>query len=153
MFRRSFIILQIILVSFLGISIPVDTHAQTADELQASANALKDKIAALDKEIKEFNKKIAQTQGEAKSLKQALAALELRRVALITQIDQTNLKITQAQGNISTTQANIVVTSNRLEKNKSGLAETLRSLVYQNDELPPFMRVLGKKASLSDVFD
>ncbi len=150
-FRLALISLStIFVVSFFGLHV---THAETAAELQSSIDSLSVKIQALDKEIADFNKKISSTQGEAKTLKTALASLELRRNALAKEIDRTRLKITETQSNIAVTQEKIGLTENKLDQNKTALAETLRSLVYQDETVPPFVRSLSKGSRLSDMLD
>lgn len=132
---------------------PVFIHADTADDLQANLNSLSTQIQALDKEIAEFNKKINQTQGEAKTLKSALASLELRRSALEKEISRTRLQITATQEKILDTQGKIVVTESTLDKNKNALSETLRTLVYGEEVLPPLIGALSKGSHLSDAID
>lgn len=127
--------------------------AQSASELQASINDLSSKIQALDKEIAEFNKKINATQGEAKSLRAALSQLELRRAALAKEIDRTRLRIKETEGNIVVTEEKIGQTQDKLEQNKEALAETLRSLVYQDASMPPLVRSLARGAKFSDMVD
>ncbi len=127
--------------------------AQTASELQANLDSLAAKIQALDKEIASYNTQISNTQGQAKTLKSALASLELRRNALAKEIDRTRLQITQTQSSILTTQTQIGVTENKLTTNQSALAETLRTLVYQDETVPPFVRTLSKGSRLSDMLD
>ncbi len=146
---RSFFTLFIITTLLL----PVFIHADTADDLQANLNALSSQIQALDKEIAEFNKKINQTQGEAKTLKSALASLELRRTALGKEINRTKLQITATQEKISDTQGKIVVTESTLDKNKNALSETLRTLVQGEEVLPPLLGALSKGSHLSDAID
>ncbi|MEI6810660.1 MAG: peptidoglycan DD-metalloendopeptidase family protein [Candidatus Nomurabacteria bacterium] len=146
---RSFSLSIIITI----LTIPLFIHAQTADELQANINSLSTKIQALDKEIADFNKKISQTQGEAKTLKQALASLELRRTALNKEIDLSKLKIVETQGKISNTQSKIYVTENTLDKNKRALSEALRSLVNNEQSLPPLINALSPGSHLSDTLN
>ncbi len=131
----------------------VMTFAQTADDLQANLDSLSAKIQALDKEIADYNKKINSTQGEAKTLKSALASLELQRASLSKEIDRTKLQISQTQANIQTTQEKIGITESKLDKDRRALAETLRTLVYQDQSLPPYVRTLSKGSKLSDVID
>lgn len=128
-------------------------YAQTADELKANIDSLSAKIQALDKEIAEFNKKINATQGEAKTLRAVLSSLELRRAALAKEIDKTRLQISQTEENIVDTQEKIGATESKLTQNKYALAETLRSLVYQDQSVPPVVRSLAKGARLSDMLD
>jgi murein DD-endopeptidase MepM/ murein hydrolase activator NlpD len=146
-FLFSTLSILLILVSALHIS------AQSAQELQSNLDALSAQIQALDKEIADYNKKISTTQGEAKTLKDALVSLELRRGALAKQIQSTQLKITQAQSSIVVTQEKIGITENKLDRNKSALAEVLRSLVYQDSSMPPYIRSLSKGAKVSDLID
>lgn len=141
---------SIILFLILG---TVFVHAQTADQLQSNIDALTSKIQALDKEIADYNNKISTTQGQAKSLKAALQSLELRRGLLAKEIDTTRLQITQTQTNITVTEQKIGVTESKLNQNKDALAQTLRSLIYENETLPPFVRTLANGAKLSDVVD
>lgn len=150
-FRTLLITLTVICtVTFFGVSA---TYAQTAQELQSSIDSLASKIQALDKEIAEFNKKISSTQGEAKTLKSALASLELRRGVLAKEIDRTRLRITETQSSIVVTEEKIGVTQNKLTQNKNALAETLRSLVYQDASIPPFVRTLSNGAKFSDMVE
>ena len=133
--------------------VPFLLNAETAEELQSNINSLTAKIDLLDKEIKDFNIKIGKTQGEAKSLKAALAELELRRAILTKEIDRTRLKITQTQERITDTQEKIGITENTLIRNKNALAEVLRSLVTDEQVLPPFMGALANGSHLSDALD
>lgn len=146
---RSFSLSIIIIL----LALPLFVHAETADELQANINSLSSKIQALDKEIAEFNKKINQTQGEAKTLKQALANLELRRATLTKEINLSKLRITETEGKISVTQGKIAVTETTLQKNKRALSEALRSLVTEEQALPPLITALSPGSHLSDTLD
>ncbi|MEZ0208605.1 MAG: murein hydrolase activator EnvC [Candidatus Paceibacterota bacterium] len=141
-----------LIISLISINIG-GTFAQTAGDLQANLDALGAKIQALDKEIADYNKKINSTQGEAKTLKSALASLELRRASLSKEIDKTRLQISQTQANIVTTQTQIGITETKLDKDRRALAETLRTLVYQDETIPPYVRALSKGSRLSDVID
>lgn len=150
-FRTLLITLTVICtVTFFGVT---NTYAETAEELQSSIDSLSSKIKALDKEIAEFNKKISGTQGEAKTLKSALASLELRRGVLAKEIDRTRLRITETQSSIVVTQEKIGVTQSKLTQNRNALAETLRSLVYQDASIPPFVRTLSNGAKFSDMVE
>jgi murein DD-endopeptidase MepM/ murein hydrolase activator NlpD len=149
--RRLHVFTLLLLAFFLVSRFPV--HAETAAELQASIDSLTAQIQSLDKEIADYNKKISSTQGQAKSLKDALSQLELRRAGLVKQIDSTRLKITATQTSIVITQEKIGVTETKLTQNQKALAETLRSLVYEESTVPPFVRTLSVGAKLSDLLD
>lgn len=126
---------------------------QTAEELQSDLNSLSDKIKALDEEIKSYNSKVAKTQGEAKTLKQALLRLEERRVGLVKDIDYTMLRIRRAQENINYTKNKISATENVLDRNKKALALSLRSFVQSEQFVPPFIGALAPGAQLSDALE
>jgi murein DD-endopeptidase MepM/ murein hydrolase activator NlpD len=150
---RSTALLSTVLLVALLVSGGVHAHAQTAQDLQSNLDSLSAKIKALDKEIADYNNKISTTQGQAKTLKSALAALELERAALAKEIDKTRLQITETQNNIVTTQAKIGITETKLDHDKRALAETLRSLIYQDETIPPYVRTLSKGSQLSDVLE
>lgn len=149
---KSYIAAFLLALSGIILSVTI-AHAQTADDLQANINSLSSKIQALDKEIAEFNKKISATQGEAKTLKAALESLELRRATLAKEIDRTRLRIREMEGSIVETVEKIGVTESKLDRNKNALAETLRSIVYQDETVPPFVRTLSKGAKFSDMVE
>lgn len=149
-------------ISFLGItlilfifSFQVFPHAfaQTAEQLKSNLDDLSAQIKSLDDEIKAYNSKINQTQGEAKTLKSALAKLEERRIGLSKDIAYTKLRINQAEQNISFTQGKIQSTESVLEKTKSDLAQSMRALVQNEQTLPYFVSTLAEGAHLSDALD
>ncbi len=150
MFRRSFI--SLLLVCIVSI-LPIYVYGETADELRSNLDSLSAKIDALDKEIKEYNDKISKTQGEAKTLKQALANLEVRRALLSKEINRTKLRITETQENIVDTEGKITVTQTVMSKNKQALSEMLRSLVHSEQTVPPFVGALSNGSHLSDALD
>lgn len=150
---RSFITLLLI-GSCLAIAMPsIDLKAQTADELKGDLDSLSLKIKALDEEIKAYNIKIGQTQGEAKTLKSALAKLEVRRTGLTKDINYTKLRITKAEENISFTKNKIKSTESTLSRTKEALAESLRILVHNEPTLPRFVGALASGAHISDALD
>lgn len=155
MLRRSFFLLLIctfVLSNNLGGTI-TRVSGETAEELKNSLDDLSQKIDALDAEIKAYNKKISETQGEAKTLKQALNNLELRRSVLLKEIKSTQLRIGRAQENISFTENKINTTELTLEKNKTALAESLRSLEYSETKIPQYVKVLAPNATFSDALE
>lgn len=152
---RSFI--SIILVcSLIILSTPIPVpyaSAQTAEQLKSNLDDLSAQIKALDDEIKAYNSKINQTQGEAKTLKAALNKLEVRRVGLAKDIAYTKLRINQAEQNITFTQGKIQNTESTLEKTKRDLAQSFRSLIQNEQTLPYFVSTLADGAHLSDALD
>src|SRR3990167_3481613 len=68
-------------------------HAETAAELQAKIDSRNKEIAALEKEIAEYQEKLLKTNNEGQTLKSAIAALDLNRKKLQTDINLTQKKI------------------------------------------------------------
>lgn len=153
MARKPFLIILLSIVFVGSLFVASHSYAQTADELKSNLDSLTSKIQALDKEIADFNKKISATQGEAKTLKAALASLETKRQALAVEIQRTGLKITQAEGNIAETSKQIDVTTSKLDQNQSALAETLRSIAFEDSGVPPYIQTLSKGAHFSDLVE
>ncbi len=153
MLHRSFI--SVILISLVASLSLLDVHlnAQTADELKTNLDSLSLQIKALEDEIKSFNKKINQTQGQAKTLKQALQKLELQHTGLVKDIAYTKLRIVRAEENISFTKGKITSTETTLTRTKAALAESLRVLVRNDSSLPIFVRALAPGAHISDALD
>ena len=149
-----FISVQVIPVLLYAETVPTDTSDdKSAEELQSNLNSLSAQIKSLDAEIKSYNSKISKTQGDAKTLKQALAALEERKKALIKDIDYTKLRITRAQENIAFTKDKINTTENVLEKNKKALSESLRVLVQSEQFVPAYVGALAPGSHLSDALE
>lgn len=155
-FRSCIIIIFIGLLSLPTFSSPLfsaETTDKTADQLKGELDSLSAQIKALDEEIKSYNTKISQTQGEAKTLKAALLKLEVRRNGLTKDITYTRLRIRQAEDNILFTKGKIQSTETTLERTKGALAESLRTLVYNDSSLPRFVGALADGAHLSDTID
>lgn len=141
--------------SILAISLLVggSVYAQTADQLKSNVDALSAQIQSLDKEIAEYNKKIQATQGEAKTLKQALANLESRKAILAKEIDRTRLQIKSTEGRIVDTQGRILETEEVITRNAQALKELFRNVTYSDGALPPLFSVMTASGNLSDTFD
>lgn len=153
-FISSVVVLLITILSTGTFFLPVSTFAQSVEDLRASVDTLNAKIKALDQEIQEFNKKINQTQGETKTLKQALASLELKRSALVTQIQATNLKIEQAESSIVLTQTKISTTKETIDRSHLALAELLRSTNTNQNDVPVLVSLASSKhLMLSSMFE
>ncbi len=146
----SCVLIVVILTLFSPLFV---VYAQTADELKGNLDNLSAQIKALDEEIKAYNTKISKTQGEAKTLKQALANLETRRTGLTKDIAYTRLRITQAEENIYFTQNKIKNTESTLDRNKAALAESLRALIHNEQSVPAYVSALAPGAHLSDALD
>jgi murein DD-endopeptidase MepM/ murein hydrolase activator NlpD len=149
--------LRLTLASFLTLSffltpaLSVSLSAQTAEQLKGNLDSLSSQIKSLDQEIKAYNLKINQTQGEAKTLKAALAKLEARRTGLSKDIAYTKLRIKQAEENIFFTQNKIKTTESVLDRNKQALAQSLRTLTHSDPSVPRFVGALASGSHISDT--
>ena len=149
----SFFSILLVLSMVFVVSLSHHVYGQTAEELKGNLDALSVQIKALDDEIKAYTTKINQTQGEAKTLKQALQKLEVRHTGLVKDISYTRLRITQAEENISFTKKKIDNTESVLEKTKLALAESLRVLVHGEESVPRYVTALARGAHISDTLD
>ncbi len=129
------------------------TDTETAEELQSNLSNLSSQIKSLEAEIKSYNAKISKTQGDAKTLKKALAGLEERKKALIKDIDYTKLRIKRAQDNIIFTKSKIDSTEITITRNKNALSESFRILVQSEKTLPLYVDVLAPGAHISDTIE
>ncbi len=150
---RSFSSSIIISILLLSIMSTPHVYSQTADELKNNLDALTAQIKALDEEIKAYNTKISGTQGEAKTLRAALAQLEARHAGLTKDISYTRLRILKAEDNIAFTKNKIDSTESKLDETKAALAESLRSLIHNEQSVPSFVGVLAPHAHFSDIID
>lgn len=148
-----FISVQVAPVLLYAQSSSVSDDNQSAEELQSNLNSLSSQIKSLEAEIKSYNLKISKTQGDAKTLKQALANLEERKKGLIKDIDYTKLRITRAQDNISFTKTKIDSTEAVLDRNKKALSESLRVLVQSEQFVPAYIGALAPGSRLSDAIE
>lgn len=134
-------------------AMPMRVKADTLSDLRSSVSSLQNQIKALDQEIRDYNTKIEKTQGESKSLKAALLALENRKKGLLLQIDSTNLKIKEASKSIDYTKEKIGVMVEIIDKNKSGLKEIFSHLQTDEANTYPFFLMTSKEGSISSFFD
>ncbi len=142
----AFIFISLLLVTQV-------THAQTVDELKSNVDNLSEQIKALDAEIASYNTKILGAQGEAKTLKQALANLEARKAVLAKEISRTLLQIRAARDKISLTKNEISTTEQTIDKNSEALQEILRRLYQQEAQLNPLFDTLTRAGKMSDALD
>lgn len=152
-FLIIFVSIQVLPFLSYAQTAPLAADTETAEELQTNLTSLSSKIKSLDAEIKSYNLKISKTQGDAKTLKQALANLEERRKLLSKDIDYTKLRILRAQENISFTKDKITSTEGVLDRNKKALSESLRVLVQSEQFVPPFIGALAPGSHLSDALE
>lgn len=126
---------------------------ESAEDLQSDLKSLSSQIKSLDAEIKSYTSKIGKTQGQAKTLKEALAKLEEKKAGLLKDIDYTKLRISRAQENILFTKDKIDATETVLERQKKALSESIRSLSHNEQHIPAFIGALAPGSHLSDALE
>lgn len=125
--KKSVFIWGALLGIFLA-SAPLGLYGQTAEELETQIASHNTKIDQLEKEIEQYQKELQAVSGKKQTLQNTITQLNLQIkktqaniTVLKTQIERTQLQIQQLSKNISGKQSDI-------ERDKAGLAESLRQL-------------------------
>lgn len=150
---NSFSFRLIVVVFLLSVLFSLTTfvsRADTKEDLAKQIQENKTKLDSLEKEINEYNIKIANTKGEAGTLKQALSILEARKKNLNLEIDSANLKIKNTEYDIYKVSDKIKDSNQKLEKLKHGMISSLKEIRYFQDEDNYMLTFLGKK-TLSEI--
>lgn len=103
-------------------------------DLQMKIGERNAQIAALEQEIAAYQTELDKIGGEADSLKNAIAELDLTRKKLIAQITATERKISAATLEIDALTENIGVQEVRIGRGSAGLEKALRLLAEENRE-------------------
>lgn len=110
-------------------------HAEIAD-LQTKIGERNAQIAALEQEIAAYQTELDKIGGEASTLKNAIAELDLTRKKLLAQIKATESKISAATLAIDALTQNIGVQKVHIDKGNAGLAKALQ-LLAESDRASP----------------
>ena len=108
-------------------------HAETAAELQAKIDSRNKEIAALEKEIAEYQEKLLKTYNEGQTLKSAIAALDLNRKKLQTDINLTQKKIDTTTLEIESLGRQIGDKEERIADQREALFQSIRD-VHEAEE-------------------
>jgi murein DD-endopeptidase MepM/ murein hydrolase activator NlpD len=124
--------------------------AQTEAELQDKVSSINKQIADLEKEIGLYSSGVAKTQGEAKTLREALARLEDQKRLLEKRTSYTKLQVGKTREDILITQSKVNEAKKDITTQKNGMRELLNSLRQaQTGSGDIFQNLLSQK-SLSD---
>ncbi len=124
--------------------------AETEAELQNKVDSINKQISDLEKEISAYSGKVTKTQGEAKTLKDALLRLGDQKNILEKKVSYTRLQVSKTKEDILDTEGKLKETRGTIARQKSGVKELLnrqRQSEGVNNAL--FQTVLSKK-NLSD---
>ena len=133
---------------FVGIATPV--FAQDADELRDKIDETRDKIADIEDEIARFEEELSKVGAERSTLESAIAALNLTRQKLLTDITLTQKKIEKAQYSIKSLGSEIEDKETRISLNNELLSQALRRV--NSTERQSFVETLLSQEDMSDVW-
>ncbi len=102
--------------------------AQTASELQAQITSKTAEIAALEKEIAQYQGELDKVGKDKKSLNTAIATLDLQKKKLLTDIKVTETKISSANASIGELSDTILSKSELIEQQRDALIKGIQKL-------------------------
>ncbi len=129
----------------------VDTHADTAEEIQGQIDESSRQIEALKAEIAQLQGQLNDTTKEKQTLQSAIKELTLNIQKLTKSISLTQTQIKQKDLEIGTLSNTITDTSSKIDVSQSQVADSLRQLDTY-DAQPMIVTLLGG-GSLSSFFD
>lgn len=137
---------RIIFIVFLSVLF-ASTYFVYADiaDLQTKIGERNAQIVALEQEIAAYQSELDKIGGEANTLKNAIAELDLTRKKLLAQITATERKISAAALEIDGLTENIGVQEGRIGRGKAGLEKALRLLAegYRQHPIEIFLNENG----------
>jgi murein DD-endopeptidase MepM/ murein hydrolase activator NlpD len=114
---------------------PLETTGQArVDELRAGINSHTQKIQALEREIAEYQKSLAATSQETKTLKGELARIDTERKKLAADISLTENKIEQTELNLERLGIEIGDKDESISDHQSAVRASLRKLREMDQE-------------------
>ncbi len=125
--------------------------AETADELKAKMDRVNIEIANLQKEIDSYSSKVTSTQGEAKTLKEALKNLESQKGLLEKKVASTKLQVDKTVVDITITENKVEKTKDEIEKQKKGIKELIISLHQKEHGAGNLFETMLGESHLSDA--
>ncbi len=142
-------VIFMLLIIFFNVTFYLKDKAfalNTKEEIKTQIDQNKQKIDALEIEIKTFNNKIFNTKEEAATLKEAIQDLELKKNTLVKEIDLANTKIENTQYSILSTESKILKSSTKIDNLTAGISDSIRNMHYinsYNNELSMYVSSLN----------
>ncbi|MDD2807908.1 MAG: lytic murein transglycosylase [Patescibacteria group bacterium] len=118
---------------------------------QSEREQLQQQLDKLEAQITQYQKELAQTKNQAKTLANKIYQLKKQQEILQLQIEATTSKISQVALQIYGIQNAIALQQQHLDKLKSEISELIL-LLWQHDQYP-FFYYLVMSNSISDIFD
>ncbi len=142
------LVIFILLVSMLLSGSVFFSHAQTDKEEERAK--LEAELEELEKEIAKAQRNLSMTEAEKQSLQYQINKIQGEVNHLTAQINRNRLVIQGLGLKIADTQGSIIKTSEKIEKSRGELAETLRTLNMENRA--SVLEILLTEDNLSAVF-
>lgn len=124
--------------------------AQSADELRDKIDETRDKIADIEDEIARYEQELTKVGAERSTLESAIAALNLTRQKLLTDITLTQKKIEKTQYSIQSLGNEIKDKETRINQNNDLLSEALRQV--NSNERQSFVETLLSQNDISKMW-
>jgi murein DD-endopeptidase MepM/ murein hydrolase activator NlpD len=116
------------LMAVAAIVVPASLLAQTADELQKQIDDQNAQIAALNKEIEQYQKQLDATSEKKQTLQNVLSQLDISRKKITASINVTKKQIGSTQLQIQQLASGIKSKEGSISGYQASIAETLRGL-------------------------
>lgn len=126
-------------VTVVVLALPVEADQPYS---QAERQELQQQLDAIEQEIAGYEKELAATKTQKNTLTNKINQLKKQQASLQLQIKATNLKIASLENQLDETQDSIDEKTENIEYLKGELSKFV-ILVYQQDNLPLWYRVLG----------
>lgn len=142
-----------IILCVFALSLTTSGHifAQTAEELQSKINEHNATIQQLNAEINQYQTELTKTSSQAQTLQTAVKSLDINSKKLGTDVKVTTQKIDTTNLEIKKIGSDINVKQSAINRNKTALAEALRSLNETDDT--SFIETLLTYDNISTFWD
>ena len=143
------IIYIIVLVLFCGNLLPRYIFATTAESVNQKIKDVNAQIEALDREIKQYQSQISETNQQSNTLSNLIKELTLTRDKLLKETKQTEKKITATNIVITTLTDDIGERQKSINNSESAMNKMLRDLQLHDSDT--FVEKILSKESFSDM--
>lgn len=141
----------ILIILFSGVfALPLFGQAETIEELQVKINEQNSRIVELEQEIAIYEKTLAETEVEAKTLANTVSELDTTRKKLEAKVRLTEKQITGNELEIEKQELELGETRAEIDLSLVGLGEIIKTLRVENDRT--FVEVVLSGKTLSESF-
>ncbi|MBM3261646.1 hypothetical protein FJY93_04500 [Candidatus Kaiserbacteria bacterium] len=119
--------------------------AQSAAEIQKQIDAQNTQLAAINKEIAQYEAQLKETSAKKKTLQNKLNEILISLKKTAASITATKNKLTTTKLQLQELSNTISDTQNLISKNKAGLGESIR-LMHIIDQQPLVLQILGSES-------